>query len=58
MSAWEIKTKAYADMKPHELGIVLTGATLPFRIPDDRVYFQRGADRVIHTVQLYKLRTN
>jgi uncharacterized SAM-binding protein YcdF (DUF218 family) len=23
--------------------------------PDDRVYFQRGADRVTHTVQLYKL---
>lgn len=55
MRAWEVKTKAYRDMKPHELGIVLTGATLPFLKPDDRVYFQRGADRVTHTVQLYKL---
>src|SRR5690606_17765303 len=24
--------------------------------PDDRVYFGRGADRVVHTVQLFKLR--
>ncbi|MBA4053280.1 MAG: hypothetical protein C0490_01070 [Marivirga sp.] len=55
MRAWEVKTKAYKDMKPHQLGIVLTGATVPLLKPDDRVYFQRGADRVTHTVQLYKL---
>ncbi len=55
MRAWEIKTKAYKDMKPHAMGIVLTGATVPFLKPDDRVYFSRGADRVTHTVQLYKL---
>src|SRR5688572_6929903 len=55
MHAWEIDTVPYADMRPHELGIVLTGATIPFRMPNDRVYFQRGADRVTHTVQLYKL---
>lgn len=55
MSAWEVKTKAYREMKPHSLGIVLTGATVPLLKPNDRVYFQRGADRVTHTVQLYKL---
>ncbi|HMG90433.1 MAG TPA: YdcF family protein [Chryseolinea sp.] len=55
MRAWEIKTKAFEDMNPHELGIVLTGATIPLLEPGDRVYFQRGADRVTHTVQLYKL---
>ncbi len=54
MRAWEIETVAYIDLKPHKLGIVLTGATLPDRDPNDRVYFHRGADRVIHTVQLYK----
>ncbi len=42
-------------MKPHDLGIVLTGATIPNRLPNDRIYFARGADRVTHTVQLYKL---
>ena len=55
MRGWEIRTKAYKDMKPHELGIVLTGATLPLLKPNDRVYFHRGADRVTHSVQLYKL---
>ena len=55
MRVWEIKTKAYAKMQPHVLGIVLTGSTIPMLKPDDRVYFQRGADRVTHTVQLYKL---
>jgi uncharacterized SAM-binding protein YcdF (DUF218 family) len=55
MRAWEVKTKAYKDMKPHDLGIVLTGATMQLLKPDDRVYFSRGADRVTHTVQLYKL---
>jgi len=55
MRSWEIKTTAYADMRPYKLGIVLTGATIPFLEPDDRIYFQRGADRVTHTVQLYKL---
>jgi uncharacterized SAM-binding protein YcdF (DUF218 family) len=33
---------------------VLTGTTLSLK-PNDRVYFQRGADRVVHTVQLFKL---
>lgn len=55
MRAWEIKTTAYNDMKPHKVGIVLTGATISLLTPNDRVYFQRGADRVTHTVQLYKL---
>jgi len=55
MRSWEIKTKAYSEMRPHELGIVLTGATVPLLKPNDCVYFQRGADRVTHTVQLYKL---
>lgn len=55
MRAWEIKTTAYKDMRPHQLGIVLTGATIPSLTPTDRVYFARGADRVTHTVQLYKM---
>lgn len=55
MHWWEIPTVAYKDMRPHQLGIVLTGSTLPFLKPEDRVYFQRGADRVTHTVQLYSL---
>lgn len=55
MAAWEIKPVAYAEMQPYDLGVVLTGATISGLEPTDRVYFQRGADRVVHTVQLYKL---
>jgi uncharacterized SAM-binding protein YcdF (DUF218 family) len=54
MAWWEIETVAFADLKPHKLAIVLTGSTIPNRDPNDRVYFARGADRVTHTVQLYK----
>jgi uncharacterized SAM-binding protein YcdF (DUF218 family) len=55
MHAWEIEATPYQVMKRHKLGVVLTGSTIPFLKPDDRVYFNRGADRVTHTVQLYKL---
>ena len=55
MHAWEINTIAYDELPPHTLGIVLTGSTIPDRYPEDRVYFSRGADRVTHTIQLYKL---
>jgi uncharacterized SAM-binding protein YcdF (DUF218 family) len=55
MKAWETEPIAYRDMRPYKLGIVLTGAMIPERQPDDRIYFGRGADRVVHTVQLYKL---
>jgi uncharacterized SAM-binding protein YcdF (DUF218 family) len=53
--AWEMNTVAYNRLQPHEMGIVLTGATIPNRYPADRVYFARGADRVTHTVQMYKM---
>src|SRR5258706_528699 len=36
-------------------GIILTGITKYETGPPDRIYFSCGADRVTHTVQLYKL---
>ena len=55
MRMWEVDPKPFNEVRPHQIGIVLTGTTIPFLQPDDRVYFQRGADRVTHTIQLYKL---
>lgn len=55
MKAWEVDTRAYNTMKNYKVGVVLTGTVIPQLKPDDRVYFSRGADRVMHTVQLYKL---
>lgn len=54
MRAWEIPARPFSTITKYKLGIVLTGTTLSLS-PNDRVYFQRGADRVTHTVQLYKL---
>jgi uncharacterized SAM-binding protein YcdF (DUF218 family) len=55
MLAWELEATPIDRIeKRYELGIVLTGVTSGYREPDDRVYFQKGADRVTHAVQLYK----
>jgi uncharacterized SAM-binding protein YcdF (DUF218 family) len=55
MKSWEVETKPYSSMRKYRLGIVLTGTVMPQLKPDDRVYFSKGADRIVHTVQLYKL---
>lgn len=56
MRAWEIPVTPYAEIKKkYDWGIVLTGVTYNDKQPDDRVYFQHGADRVVHTVELYKM---
>jgi uncharacterized SAM-binding protein YcdF (DUF218 family) len=55
MRAWEVPVTPYKEIhKTYDWGIVLTGVTLNDKQPDDRVYFQHGADRVVHTVELYK----
>lgn len=55
MRLWEIPPTPYAKIdRVYDYGILLTGVTSTDNQPDDRVYFQRGADRVVHTVDLYK----
>lgn len=55
MTLWEVEPTPYADVKKtYDWGIVLTGVTQNDRQPDDRVYFHHGADRVVHTAELYK----
>ena len=55
IAAWEPSPTPYADIhKKYDWGIVLTGVTHNDKQPDDRVYFHHGADRVTHTVELYK----
>jgi uncharacterized SAM-binding protein YcdF (DUF218 family) len=52
---WELPATPFASIKKkYEFGIVLTGVTRLDIEPRDRVYFNRGADRVTHAVQLYK----
>lgn len=56
MQAWELPATPFNQIgRKYAVGIVLTGVTIGPHDPHDRVYFSRGADRVTHAVQLYKL---
>lgn len=56
MRAWEPEAIAYQDIdKTYDLGILLAGVTRSGNEPNDRVYFQRGVERLTHTLQLYRL---
>lgn len=50
---WEIPPTPLKDIKKHDIGIVLTGITR-FKKPNDRTYFDTGADRIYHALLLYK----
>lgn len=52
--AWEGKPVSLNEVKNYEIGIVLTGVASNRTGVSDRVFFGKGADRVLHTVQLYK----
>jgi uncharacterized SAM-binding protein YcdF (DUF218 family) len=56
IKAWEIAPIPFKDLSKHyKYGILLSGVTRSSMEPSDRIYFQRGADRVTHSLQLYKL---
>jgi uncharacterized SAM-binding protein YcdF (DUF218 family) len=53
---WERPVVPLAQItRPYDVAVVLTGVTNIGKQPADRVYFGQGADRVMHTVLLYKL---
>ncbi|MDP3467548.1 MAG: YdcF family protein [Daejeonella sp.] len=52
--AWEDKPIQLSGLKKYETAIVLTGVASNRKGITDRVFFGKGADRVLHTVQLYK----
>lgn len=51
---WEWKCIPIADVEKHDLAVVLTGVTAESKDPE-RVFFSRGADRITHAFQLWKL---
>jgi uncharacterized SAM-binding protein YcdF (DUF218 family) len=56
ITLWEIPATPFKEVSKHyKYGILLSGVTRSAMEPHDRVYFQRGADRVTHSLQLYKL---
>jgi uncharacterized SAM-binding protein YcdF (DUF218 family) len=55
MHQWEPEFKAYEGLPEYEIGILLTGVTNLNKTAYDRTFFNKGADRATHTLQLYKL---
>jgi uncharacterized SAM-binding protein YcdF (DUF218 family) len=56
MRLWELPGTPFTEMKPYDVAIVLTGVAVHKSLgPSDRTHYYLGADRVIHTAQLYKL---
>lgn len=51
--AWEGKPVSTSEIKNYETAIVLTGVATNHKGILDRVFFNKGADRLLHTVQLY-----
>jgi len=53
---WEVPPTPIRQLPgAYDVAIILTGVTDTERKPGDRVYFTRGADRVLHPLQLYKV---
>jgi uncharacterized SAM-binding protein YcdF (DUF218 family) len=55
MLAWEPEFKPFNEIKNHEIGIVLTGVTNLSKTAYDRTFFNKGADRITHALQLYQM---
>ncbi|MBN3583565.1 YdcF family protein [Algoriphagus aestuarii] len=55
MLAWEPDFKDFNKIKNHEYGIVLTGVTNLSKTAYDRTFFHKGADRITHALQLYRM---
>jgi uncharacterized SAM-binding protein YcdF (DUF218 family) len=54
MMLWEKDPVPIASLGVYDTAVVLTGIANQKRT-NDRVYFGQGADRLLHTVQLYKI---
>jgi uncharacterized SAM-binding protein YcdF (DUF218 family) len=56
LKAWEKAPVPIQKLGTYDYAIVLTGITITEKASEsDKVYFAKGADRLLHTVQLYKL---
>ena len=56
MHSWEVKVTPFSAInKKYEYGILLCGVAKSEVGPKDRVYLSSGADRINHTLQLYKM---
>jgi uncharacterized SAM-binding protein YcdF (DUF218 family) len=50
---WEPSPVPIETMEVYDVAVVFSGVTKVGKTPDDRIYFDNGADRITHTLQLY-----
>lgn len=56
INGWEPDAISYSEIdQTYNIGIVLSGITNPNRPPFDRIQFNKGADRIVHAIDLYQL---
>ncbi|MDB4835545.1 YdcF family protein [Cyclobacteriaceae bacterium] len=53
LNTWEVQPLPFPT-RQYDVAIVLTGVTDNSRTPKDRVYFNRGAERITTPLELYK----
>lgn len=53
--AWEPEFKKFEEIGTYDYGIVLTGVTNLSKTAYDRTFFNKGADRITHALQLYRM---
>ncbi len=53
--AWEVPATAWEKVQNYEVGILLTGISNAQKEPADRLYLNKGGDRLTHTFLLYKM---
>jgi len=52
---WEIPPTSISAVKPHDVGIILTGGTInEEKLPKENIFLGKSADRIAQTIELYK----
>ncbi len=54
MKSWELDPILFRNLEKHKYAVLLTGITSMEKLPADRTHFNKGVDRAIHTIDLYK----
>ncbi|MGB3467485.1 MAG: ElyC/SanA/YdcF family protein [Cyclobacteriaceae bacterium] len=54
MKSWELDPVRYDQLGKHRFAVLLTGISRTDQLPGDRTHFMKGADRAVHTLDLYK----
>jgi|JI8StandDraft_2_1071088.scaffolds.fasta_scaffold04981_4 uncharacterized SAM-binding protein YcdF (DUF218 family) len=52
---WEVPATNLSKMPSYDVGILLTGISNAQKKPSDRLYLNKGGDRLTHTLMLYKM---